>query len=208
MSTGRSYHGVFLATVVATDDPDELGRIRLDADQFSDTSDDPLWATVVRPLAGDGPTVFFTPKEGDQVVISFLAGNPRDPVVLGYAHNTQRKPEEVSETKHAIVTRAGRVTFDEDGSIEVELASGNTSIKLDSDGIHLAHENVTMDLLAGGIEVKGNEPFTIDGETVVLAPFLSRFYLRHTHTIGSTTTNAPVPPPPMPNDGTTSDGAP
>ncbi len=156
MSTGRRYYGVYLATVVATDDDEGLGRIRLDADQFSDTSDDPLWATVVRPLAGNGPTVFFTPKEGDQVLISFLAGNPRDPVVLGYAHSTERKPEDVSETKHAIVTQAGRVTFDEDGSIEVKLASGNTSIRLDSEGIHLSHNGVsTLDLTAAGIQAQG-----------------------------------------------------
>lgn len=135
---GERYFGVYLGTVLDVDDPDGLGRVRLETDQYTDTQDDPTWAAVCRPLAGDVFTVFFTPKEGDQVVFSFLAGDVRQPIVLGYAHANEKKPAEgaVSTTKHAIVVNGvGSVTFDEsEESISVLHKNTNTFVKVKNDG--------------------------------------------------------------------------
>ena len=43
MRTGelyQRYYGVFLGTVLSVDDPDKLGRVRIECDQYEDTSDD------------------------------------------------------------------------------------------------------------------------------------------------------------------------
>lgn len=163
----QRYHGIYLGKVIAVDDPAGLGRIRVDTDQVVDTSDDPVWATVARPLAGDGPTVFFTPRKNDQVVVAYMQGDPRQPVVLGYAHHQKREPDGTGPRTHAIATGAGRITFDEDGK-RVVIEVGPTRIVVTSSGIAIE---------AGA--------FTINGSSVVLEAFLAAFN-GHSH---------PIPPP-------------
>lgn len=125
MRTGelyQRYFGVYVGTVAAVDsegdpdrDPAQLGRVRIECDQFRDEKDNPIWANVVR--AGGGETsVFFTPKVGDQVVFAFLAGDVNHPIILGYAHSAQAQqvpPPDVSPEKHAIVTKTFRIDLNE-----------------------------------------------------------------------------------------------
>lgn len=153
MRTGelyQRYYGVFLGTVLSVDDPDKLGRVRVECDQFEDASDDAIWAAVVRPAAGDKTSVFFTPKQGDQVVLGYLAGDVGEPVILGYAHSQKAPPpKEVGTKRHGIVTDVGRVIFDEDdGSITVTFSAATEAlesfIRLDSTGITLSGPNVNI----------------------------------------------------------------
>jgi phage baseplate assembly protein gpV len=171
----QRYHGIYLGKVVAVDDPSGLGRVRLETDQLADTSDDPVWATVSRPLGGDGPTVFFTPEKNDQVIVAYMQGDPRQPVVLGYAHHRGRTPSRVGPNTHAIVTDAGRITFDDNQrSITVEV--GATKIVLS----------------AGGIAINA-AAFTINGQPVVLGAFLGAFNT-HVHATGPGVPPVPAPP--------------
>jgi uncharacterized protein involved in type VI secretion and phage assembly len=118
MRTGelyQRYYGIYIARVIGVDDPDNLGRIRIECDQFQDTEDHPVWASVARPAGGD-TSVFFTPKVGDQVVIGYVVGDVNEPMVLGYAHSRrlgQTPPPEVSPVQHAIVTDTFRVDLNE-----------------------------------------------------------------------------------------------
>jgi phage baseplate assembly protein gpV len=155
----QRYHGVYLGKVVAVDDPAGLGRVRVDTDQVADTSDDPVWATVARPLAGDGPTVCFTPRTSDQVIVAYMQGDPRQPVVLGYAHHRGREPDRAGPRRHAIATGAGRITFDEERR-ELAIEVGPTRIAITASGIAIR---------AGG--------FTINGARVVLEPLIEAFNL-------------------------------
>jgi hypothetical protein len=155
MRTGQlsqRYYGHYIASVVDVDDPDHLGRIRVQADQFSDTSDQPIWASIVRPSAGDKTGVYFTPKNGDQVILGFIAGDVREPIVLGYAHSSQNAPDTslVDTQKHGIVTTIGSVVFDEqNGTITVTLVGPTQSV-------------VTMDKNSGiTIDYKGTPESTV-----------------------------------------------
>lgn len=162
----QRYLGVYLGKVVAVDDPAGLGRVRVETDQVADTSDDPMWAAVARPLAGDGPTVFFTPRQGDQVIVAYMQGDPRQPVVLGYAHHRGRAPDQTGPRRHAIATGAGRITFDEQPR-EIVIEVGSTRIVVTASGIAIE---------AGS--------FTINGARVVLEGFLDAFNA-HTQLIGT-----------------------
>jgi len=153
----QRYHGIYLGKVVAVDDPSGLGRVRVETDQIADTSDDPMWAAVSRPLGGDGPTVFFTPRKNDQVIVAYMQGDPRQPVVLGYAHHRGRTPARTGPRTHAIVTETGRITFDDERR-EVAVEVGATRIVLTSSGVAIE---------AG--------TFTINGQRVVLEGFLDTF---------------------------------
>lgn len=74
-----------LARVVAIDDPEGLNRVqvRLFAFDAAAQQDAPLWARVVCPFAGDERGAFFMPDVGDEVLVVFLHGDARYPLVLG-----------------------------------------------------------------------------------------------------------------------------
>ncbi len=190
---GGRYFGVYLGTVLDVDDPDGMGRVRLETDQYSDTDDDPTWAAVARPLAGSVFTVFFTPKVGDQVVFAFLAGDVRQPMVMGYAHAsaTNKMPGDgaVSATKHAIVVEGvGSITFDEDErTIRLEHADGGSIV-----------------LGANSVRIDGSSQVCVNGQAVVLKGFVDNVFSNHLHVVpGAGTSNAPTPLPPIPLASTT-----
>jgi uncharacterized protein involved in type VI secretion and phage assembly len=74
-----------LAQVVSLADPDNLNRvqIRLIAFDGMEGQDMPLWARVVAPFAGDERGAFFMPDVGDEVLVVFVQGDPRHPLVVG-----------------------------------------------------------------------------------------------------------------------------
>jgi phage baseplate assembly protein gpV len=159
MRTGelyQRYFGNYLATVVDVNDPMKLGRIRVQADMFADTMDQPIWASISRPAAGNKQGVFFTPKTGDQVILGFISGDVREPIVMGYAHSTQNMPDTglVATQKHGIVTTIGSVIFDEQGrSITVTFAGPIPS---------------TITLTSAGINIQGAGTINIQAPNVVI----------------------------------------
>ncbi len=74
-----------LARVVSLDDPESLNRVqvRLFALDGADQQDAPLWARVVCPFAGDQRGAFFMPDVDDEVLVVFVQGDTRYPLVLG-----------------------------------------------------------------------------------------------------------------------------
>lgn len=222
MRTGelyQKYYGVYLGKVLGLDDPEGLGRVRVEVDQLRDTSDRPLWATVSRPLAGSAGTVFFTPRKGDQVVVAFLAGDPRQPIIMGYAHSRDRKPSNVAPERHAIVTDVGRITFDErQRTIEIEYSlSPSSKIRMGPQGVTIEAGMVTVTgTLAvgsisaggaggpagGGLDVEADQ-LCVNGQGVVLESFITGVYDRHTHpTAPNGPVSTPSDPPSTPTDPT------
>lgn len=75
----------FLGTVKSVQDPDNRNRVQVrlyNTDGITD-QDAPIWARVAVPFAGNNRGAFFIPNVGDEVLIVFLAGDPRFPVVIG-----------------------------------------------------------------------------------------------------------------------------
>src|SRR5690348_12826943 len=75
----------FLARVVSVNDPSHLNRVQLrlyNADGVTD-QDGPVWARVAVPFAGNNRGGFFIPDVGDEVLVVYLAGDSRFPVVIG-----------------------------------------------------------------------------------------------------------------------------
>lgn len=83
-----------LAEVVSLNDPDNLNRvqIRLLAYDGVDGQDMPMWARVVAPFAGNDRGTFFLPEVDDEVLVVFIQGDPRYPLVLGGLWSGKNQP--------------------------------------------------------------------------------------------------------------------
>lgn len=87
-------NGAQLARVVDIADPERRNRVqvRLLAFDAVDGQDVPLWARVVCPFAGADRGAFLMPDVDDEVLVVFLQGDPRHPLVLGGLWNGVSEP--------------------------------------------------------------------------------------------------------------------
>ncbi|EXI63880.1 MAG: Rhs element Vgr protein [Candidatus Accumulibacter adjunctus] len=78
-------NGAQLARVVDLSDPERRNRVqvRLLAFDGVDGQDAPLWARVVCPFAGADRGAFLMPEVDDEVLVVFVQGDVRHPLVLG-----------------------------------------------------------------------------------------------------------------------------
>lgn len=167
------FHGAQLAIVEDLNDPDNHARVKvrlLGSDGVAD-HDGPIWARVACPFAGDNRGTFFIPDVGDEVLVSFVQGDPRFPIVLGGLWNgSAQSPASISggknylkvirskngvkltlddhdgQEKFIVETPGGqKVTLsDGPGSLALEDSNGN-SIKLEAAGITItASAKVTV----------------------------------------------------------------
>lgn len=129
-------HASHLATVVAVDDPDGLSRVQIRLLNYDgvDEQDGPIWARVATPFAGADRGAFFLPDVDDEVLVSFVNGDPRLPIVIGGLWNGSDQPPETLGgsgdriDRWTIVGKAGtRIAI-------VEENSGEETIKLETPG--------------------------------------------------------------------------
>ena len=84
----------YLAEVVSVKDTDQLSRVQvrlLSYDGIGD-QDAPLWARVAVPFAGNNRGAFMLPDVGDEVLVTFVNGDARMPIVIGGLWNGQQSP--------------------------------------------------------------------------------------------------------------------
>jgi uncharacterized protein involved in type VI secretion and phage assembly len=92
---GRMF-GVYLAEVVSVKDDDRQGKVQVRLLGFDGVGeqDAPIWARVAVPFAGGDMGAFFIPNRGDEVVVQFVGGDPRQAIVTGGLWNGAAGPKE------------------------------------------------------------------------------------------------------------------
>ena len=158
------FNASYLAEVVSVEDPDNLARVQVRLLNFDGVGeqDGPIWARVAVPFAGADRGAFMLPDVGDEVLVSFVHGDPRLPVVVGGLWNGSDAPPETlggdrvdrwtivgkAGTRIAIVeesagtatislTTPGGVsgTFTDEGGGKIEFQAGGATVTIDGSGV-------------------------------------------------------------------------
>lgn len=176
-TTDERYYGVAEAIVAEIEDPDGEGRVRVKMPWF-DPTELTAWCRVATLFAGNGYGSSWTPEKGDEVLVAFVHGDLRIPIVLGGLYNGVDKPPTArtsSRNQKMFQTKAGhRLTFDDsNGSMRVELVTkGGHAVTLDDDkgSIELsAQSGASITLDAKGVTIAaGSGTVTVTGSTIRL----------------------------------------
>lgn len=87
-STDKRFYGVAEAIVTAVRDD---GRVKVTYPWFDETMESE-WGRVMQFFAGPGHGAFFLPEVGSEVLVAFIHGDMRLPVVLGGLYNGKDLP--------------------------------------------------------------------------------------------------------------------
>lgn len=173
--------GLHVGIVAAfEDDAEGEYRVRITLPGF-DTGEGTLWARLSAPEAGSERGFFFRPDAGDEVIVGFLAEDPRQPVILGALFGSKNAPGSdysslssdnitkgiatrngvklvITDQASPIVTLqtpAGRLTIDDDaGALTLSDGNGN-SIVMNSDGVTIKSGKDLILEAAAGAKIKG-----------------------------------------------------
>lgn len=164
--------GLQLGVVAAFEaDPDGEHRIKV-LPSVLDPQQGAIWARVARPDAGQQRGQVFWPEPGDEVVIGFIHGDPRQAIVLGSLYGPANAPPAAgggpssANSKRAIVSKGGTVIGidDQKNAVTIQTPGGNkVTVDDDAKAIALEDQNgnvVTLD--SSGITLKSAADFTVD----------------------------------------------
>ncbi len=159
--------------VVGAFEEDPLGQHRVKVLlSVLDPAQGAVWARMARPDAGKDRGLVFWPEPGDEVVVGFLNGDPRQAIIVGALHGSSHAPPAVAgppsvdNPRRAIVSKGGTVIcFDDDKrSVTVE-TPGKNRVVIDDDGASITladqHGN-TIALDAKGITLKSASDIHLD----------------------------------------------
>lgn len=85
----RTAGSCYLARVVSVQDPENLSRVqvRLTSFDWIEDQDAEIWARVAAPFAGNNQGAFLIPNVDDEVLVTFVNGDSRFPIVIGSLWN-------------------------------------------------------------------------------------------------------------------------
>lgn len=136
---GRLF-GVYSALVTDVKDAKDLGRVQVELPWVAeDDRQAQAWARLATLMAGGDRGSWFIPEVGDEVLVSFVAGDPRHPVVVGALWNGADSPPEQmdgagSNDIRSITSRSGhKLSFDDraGGEKVVITTQGGHRLELD-----------------------------------------------------------------------------
>jgi uncharacterized protein involved in type VI secretion and phage assembly len=158
--------GVQLAQVISLDDPVGLNRVKVRLAAVSGTAgqEGELWARVATLFAGNDRGAFWMPDINDEVVVAFVQGDSRMPIVLGGLWNgSSRSPETLAPANNLKVVRSrngNRIVLDDTSGEEkviIETPGGNRITLSDAPGAAVTIEDRfgnTTTMAGGGVTVQ------------------------------------------------------
>lgn len=176
---GGRWYGVYPALVTGVKDPDGQGRVEVTLPWAPDTGSGEYkaWARLATLMAGNNRGSWFIPDEHDEVLVSFEAGDPRRPYVIGALWNGQdRAPAAMDgggkNYVKVLCSRNGvKITLDDHDGQEtctIETPGGN-KITLKDGAASIALEDAngnSVKLEAAGITISAASKLTLEAPTI------------------------------------------
>ena len=183
-------HGLFNGKVLKIDaDPDNQFRIQVEVALFNDNNTG-IWARMAHFYATDSQGAFFLPEVGDEVVLGFLSGDPRFPIILGSLYGKNRKPNsaltpDASNSQKALYSKNGLclmfddkdkimtlstpagnklVLDDKNGKVQL-VDKNNNSIQLDGNGITLKSASDLVAQSSKSVSLKGDSGVSLESSS-------------------------------------------
>ena len=161
-------NGLQIGIVTALgNDPDGEDRIKVRLPLVS-AAEEGVWARLSTLDAGDGRGTYFRPEIDDEVVVGFLDGDPRFPVVLGQCHSSAKPAPETATDDNDLkgyVSRSKlKLTFDDDKLVVVVETPAGNRLTLSEDGKKVSLEDQngsTVTLDDGGITLTSAKDITL-----------------------------------------------
>jgi uncharacterized protein involved in type VI secretion and phage assembly len=162
--------GSQLARVVSVQDPLSRARVQvvLLANDGVTNQDAAIWARVAVPYAGPDRGAFFIPDVDDEVLVTFVNGDPRYPIVIGGLWNGFASPPETLPgdrvDRWSFTGKNGSrvaIVEESEGQATIELSTpGEVSATLEESGggkitIEAAGSTITIDSSGVSIETPG-----------------------------------------------------
>lgn len=196
-AAARNRRTFAIGTVTNVQDPDKVGRVKVKLPSVSETEES-TWARVVSPGAGKDRGLHLMPDVGDEVLVAFLGGDARFPVVLGGMWSQKAPPPTPNpieggstvKTRSLKLASGAEIRFTEgppaDSVVELRHADAGTEVVLDNDGVRIASKNgkqisikvgdASLELnsdgsikIAGGaITIKADQNLTLQGDKVTI----------------------------------------
>jgi type VI secretion system secreted protein VgrG len=115
------------AVVLENNDPDGMGRVKVQFIWQKETGETTPWIRVATPYMGADKGFYFLPELDDQVLVAFEHGHPERPYVLTGMYHGQAKPEhqDPDNFKKALKTKGKHEILmnDESGNEKMSLFS-------------------------------------------------------------------------------------
>lgn len=166
----------YLARVVDVNDPLNLARVKVELYAMDTTSEVALWARVACPFAGAGRGGFFIPQPDDEVLVVFVGGDARHPIVVGGLWNGAAAPPESLSgrvDRWSITGKAGTriaIVEESDATATIECSTpGGVTLKMTDEAggkvtIECAGNTVTID--PQGVAVQASAKVSVQAATV------------------------------------------
>lgn len=198
----KKYYGVVQAIVTDVEDQHgKEGRVKVQFPWFDDQMETE-WCRVRQSYAGNGYGAFFVPEKGDEVLVAFIHGDMRLPVILGGLYNGKDKPPSFrssSQDQKMIRTKGQHELLFDDSQgkerVRIKTKSGHTAdlsdfekkLTLQSSGgqsivvddsaktitVQTSGKSITINGTSGEIKVTG-QSVTIEAPKVSLGPAASQ----------------------------------
>ena len=169
-SAQRGWGGLVVGIVTNNDDPEKLGRVRVQFPTLSAT-DESAWARVATPGGGPSRGMQWIPEVDDEVLVGFELDDHARPVVLGGLWNRKDVPPSSDAVsggavkQRLLVSRTdSRLMFGEE-EVLLTLGGSPCGVRLNKSESSMKGDQKLV-LEASNVEIKATQKLTLSGAQV------------------------------------------
>lgn len=163
--------------VTDVDHPDGLYAVKVKLHQMFDAEGQEFeaWARVTAPFAGDGFGAVMLPDIGQEVIIGFVSGDTRFPIVLGALYTSEVRPFDEPVDGGSVKrwsmtgTKGTNVILDESSNSSIKLeTAGGVKIEVTDDGRKVTATNggSKITISPSGVKISTGSKVSVQASTV------------------------------------------